>query len=67
MQENLNNNFVCIQRTIFVTKSSEILALVRLSKHQDNFLYYDACLCLVSLNFLNILIAYFIFVLLKSI
>ena len=47
--------------------SSEISALVRLSKHEDNSLYHDACLCLVSMNFLKILIAYFIFVLLKNI
>ena len=45
---------------------SEISALVRLSKHEDNFLYHDACLCLVSMNFLKILIAYFIFVVLKK-
>ena len=43
--------------------SSEISALVRLSKHEDNSLYHDACLCLVSMNFLKILIAYFIFLL----
>ena len=47
--------------------SSEISAVVRLSKHEDNSLYHDACLCLVSMNFLKILIAYFIFVLLKNI
>ena len=46
--------------------SSEISALVRLSKHEDNFLYHGVCLCLVSMNFLKILIAYFIFVLLKK-
>ena len=41
--------------------SSEISALVTLSKHEDNSLYHDACLCLVSMNFLKFLIAYFIF------
>ena len=40
---------------------------MRLSKHEDNSLYHDACLCLVSMNFLKILITYFIFVLLENI
>ena len=40
---------------------------MRLGKHEDNSLYHDACLYLVSMYFLKILNAYFIFVLLKNI